>query len=250
MTDVQKVSVCKFCQGEITWSKDAVTGKNYPKNLNGSPHLCQKNAQKPMIETATQIAQEREEYNKRMTAAGFQTGAQVQQEQKAQPQTQPAGKPENCTSPDTPALKTVEGQIVALDVPAHKITVKTKDGQQHTFVWPQVMHDKMSQLKQWWFTKLTGEPVPDGDLWRLTSQEFFRRPEDWPATLGKGFGQRFQQRNDKAIILQTCMKVAADVLIARGFCEDNDPPFEDQMARITAAAIKAADEICKAGGVQ
>jgi len=160
------------------------------------------------------------------------------------------GNTENCTSPDTPALKTVEGQIVALDVPAHKITVKTKDGQQHTFVWPQVMHDKMSQLKQWWFTKLTGEHLPDEDLWRLTSQEFFRRPEDWPATLGKNFGRSFQQRNDKAIILQTCLKVAADVLIARGFCEDNDPPFEEQMARITAAAIKAADEICKAGGVQ
>lgn len=42
MTDeVKKVTKCKFCQKEITWHKDAVTLKNYPKNLDGSAHLCQ-----------------------------------------------------------------------------------------------------------------------------------------------------------------------------------------------------------------
>jgi hypothetical protein len=169
----------------------------------------------------------------RLRSAGFNT---------------PNEPPPKKESPDMPALKTVEGQIIVLDVPAHKVVLKTKDGQQHGFTWPPALNDQMAKLKQWFFVKLTGEHEKEFDIWRLTAQEYFKRPDDWPAPAHKGGG--FQPRNDKAIILQTCLKVAADVLIARGFCEDNDPPFEEQMDRITAAAIKAAGELCKVGGVQ
>lgn len=155
------------------------------------------------------------------------------------------------TSPKTPVvappdLKTVEGQIVVLDVPAHKVTLKTKDGQQHSFIWGPALHDKMSQLKQWWFVKLTGEYEKDVDLWRLASKEYFKRPDDWPASPARS---TFQPRNEKAIILQTALKVAADVWIARGFCEGTDPKYSDAMAEITQEAIKTAEAISKAAGL-
>jgi hypothetical protein len=221
MTEPQKVVVCRYCPKEITWTTDPVTGKNYPKNLDGTPHNCRS-------ESKSQAVTKEQPVN---------TGS--------------------CTSPDTPAanpsnktgLKTVEGQITYLDLAAHKVVVKDRRGETTTFIWAPPFNEQMQKLKQWFFIRATGEHEPDFGLYRLTAQEFFKRPEDWPATVhSRVFGG--QPRNDKAIILQTCLKVAADVLIARGFCEDNDPPFEEQMDRITAAAIKAAGELCKVGGVQ
>lgn len=238
MTEPQKVSTCKYCSQEITWHKDAVTGKNYPKNLNGSPHLCKKNAAPAQEKTPDQIAKEREEYNRKAQAAGFTTG-------------------NNCTSPDTPAvnpsnstgLKTVEGQITTLDIPAHKVWLKDRKGDTHYFIWGPALHDQMSKLKPYWFVKLTGEYEKDVDLWRMTSQEYFKRPEDWPATVHRRVFER-PEKNDKIIVLQTCLKVSADVRISRGFCQDEDGKFADQMAEIVAEAVKAADALCKAGGVQ
>lgn len=246
MSEPQKVSRCKFCSAEITWTTDPVTGKNYPKNLNGTPHLCQSQQKPaPVEKTPAQLAQEREEYNRKAAAAGFQTGAEVKQQQ---------GEKKDCTSSNTPAapgIKTVEGQIVLLDKPAHKITIKTRDGQQHSFIWAPAMDAEFSKLSQWWFTKVTGEHEADVDLWRATAQGFFKRPDDWPFAKGgqSGGGRPFQPRNEKIIVMQTALKVAADVMIARGFCEGNDPAYADQMKEITEEAIKAAEALCKAAGV-
>jgi hypothetical protein len=63
------------------------------------------------------------------------------------------GNKKDCTSnptpfetstPNTPALKTVEGQIVEIAPEAHKITVKDRTGALHTMVWAPPMHDQMS----------------------------------------------------------------------------------------------------------
>jgi hypothetical protein len=237
MAEPQKVSACKYCGQEITWNQDPVSGKNYPKNLNGSPHLCKKEAapaqgRAPVTDIAGDAVEKAKE---RMAKAGF-----------GQPT---GGNTTDCTSPDTPTLKTVEGQIVVLDVPAHKVVLKTKDGQQHGFVWPPALNDQMSRLKQWYFARLTGEHQKDVDIWKLTAQEFFRRPDDWPAP-APGRGGFTPARNDKAIILQTCLKVAADVRDSYGIRLENEDTYAEIMAEITAEAIKAAGEICKAGGVQ
>lgn len=229
MTEAQRVSKCKLCPAEITWHKDPVSGKNYPKNLDGSPHRCMNKTADP-AKTAEQLRIEKEEYNKKAQAAGFNTGT--------------------CTSPETPPVtspKTIEGQIITLDLPAHKVWLKDREGKEHYFIWGPALNDQMSKLKPYYFAKLTGEYEKDVDLWRLTDQGYFKRPDDWP--FSKAGGKGFQARNDKAIILQTCLKVAADVFISRGFCEENDPPYSKQMEDITAEAIKAAEALCKAGGV-
>lgn len=75
MTDApQRTVKCKLCPAEITWHKDPVSGKNYPKNLDGTPHRCIKKDAPAPEKTPDQIAKDREEYNKKAQAAGFNTG--------------------------------------------------------------------------------------------------------------------------------------------------------------------------------
>ena len=238
MSEPQKVATCRYCSQEITWHKDAVSGKNYPKNLNGSPHLCKKNAAAPVTDIAGDAV---EKAQAKMAAAGF--GQPVQ------------GNKKDCTSnptpfetstPNTPALKTVEGQIVEIAPEAHKITVKDRTGALHTMVWAPPMHDQMSRLKQWWFTKITGEHVPDVDLWRLTATEFFKRPEDWPFKPAGGFGGKsFTPRNEKLIVLQSTLKACADVFAITTTPDSMD--FDTAMDLIIARAIKDTDTLMKAG---
>jgi hypothetical protein len=165
------------------------------------------------------------------------------------------GNKKDCTSnptpfetstPNTPALKTVEGQIVEIAPEAHKITVKDRTGALHTMVWAPPMHDQMSRLKQWWFTKITGEHVPDVDLWRLTATEFFKRPEDWPFKPAGGFGGKsFTPRNEKLIVLQSTLKACADVFAITTTPDSMD--FDTAMDLIIARAIKDTDALMKAG---
>jgi hypothetical protein len=114
------------------------------------------------------------------------------------------------TPSDSTGLKTVEGQIVAIDKPAHKITVKDRDGVSHTFVWPPTLDADFSKLNQWWFTKVTGEHETEFDIWKATSQGFFKRPDDWPFAKPTGKGGYGQPRNERAIIMQVCFKEACE----------------------------------------
>lgn len=111
----------------------------------------------------------------------------------AAPERAPAQIPQNT------GLKTVEGQITFIDLAAHKITVKDRAGTSHTMVWSPALHDKMSQQKQWWFVKITGEHQEDVDIWKLVSVEFFKRPDDWPASQHGGGGWKGQPRNERLI---------------------------------------------------
>lgn len=110
-----------------------------------------------------------------------------------------------------PGIKTVEGQIVGIDYDAHKINVKDRAGQQHVMIWPPPLHDQMCKLKQWWFTKITGEFQADVELWKLTAQDFFRRPDDWPASQHGGGGWKGQPRNEKLILVEVMLKAYAEL---------------------------------------
>lgn len=156
-----------------------------------------------------------------------------------------------CTSPAapaSPALKTVEGQITFVDPAAHKITVKDRAGASHTFVWPPTLHDKMSQQKQWWFIRVTGEHQADVDLWKLVSTDFFKRPDDWPAgNGGKGFGgnRPYTPRNEKPMVYESAFKSCADLV------RDTDFPglsYADRVEEVRIAAEKIAKWIVTEGG--
>lgn len=176
--------------------------------------------------------------------------------------TQQGNTSEKCTSPEKPAaaantgtgLKTVEGQIVAIDHQAHKITVKDRAGASHTFIWPPQFNDVMGKLKQWWFTKITGEQEKDfPDLWRMTAQDFFKRPDDWPASQHHGGGRPFQPRNEKPIVYQVCYKEACETMRAVMLVPDHsvdEVEYNRLMDIALARAKKDAEDLCKAAGVQ
>ena len=100
-----------------------------------------------------------------------------------------------------PGLKTVEGQITAIDKPAHKITLKDRAGASHTFVWGPGPDADFQKLEQWWFCRVTGEYLPDVEMWRALGQGFFKRPDDWPKS-GSGGGKYSQPRNERLIVFQ------------------------------------------------
>lgn len=103
---------------------------------------------------------------------------------------------------DPPKIKTIEGQVSFIDQVAHKVTLKDKAGEQHTFVWPPTFNDAMAKLKPGFFTKLTGEHHTEFDLWKLTGQGYFKRPDDWPAPqkLGGGFNPGGFQKKPRVTI--------------------------------------------------
>jgi hypothetical protein len=205
------------------------------------------------------INKEREDYNAKAAKAGFVL----------------PGKQDTCTSPEKPApdierinreaeehgkkqraeiaarkaaaetsLKTVEGQITALDIPAHKITIKTRDGQHHEMMWTGFLDEKMSQLKQWWFCKVTAEK--DGEFWKVMDQGFFQRPADWPFAKGGAGGKPFQPRNERLIVLQSSLKVCADMFTA---CTTPDTQDYDQaIDMIVEKAIQITEKLMIAGG--
>ena len=67
-----------------------------------------------------------------------------------------------------------------------------------------------------------------------------------------GFGSKsYQPRNERAIILECCLKVAADVRVTAWASPlVSRAEYQVIMAEITTEAIKAAKELCKEAGVQ
>ena len=170
-------------------------------------------------------------------------------EQVAESPKQP--EPVTANPSNSTGLKQVEGQIVFLDHAAHKVAVKDRQGVSHTFVWPPQFNDGMAKLKQWFFIRATGEQEKEfPDLWRLTAQEYFKKPDDWPVSQHGG-GRPFQPRNEKPIIMQVIFKEACET--ARQFRQIDEHFDAEEADRIWEWAVAKTeatmDRLCKAGGV-
>jgi hypothetical protein len=149
------------------------------------------------------------------------------------------------TSPSTPVAatpsdnglpKTLEGKVVNLNPSARTFTLRPDGAFAVDIVWGAHQDSAMQKYKDGYKAKVTYEPGTPNRMVDIIS--LFKKRENG------GYGG--QPRNDKAIILQCCMKVAADVYIARNH---NAPTFEDAMEDITEEAVKAAGELCKQAGV-
>ena len=152
---------------------------------------------KPAAEpTKEELDRSREEYN--ATAAKMKTAGFGQPTPGPSPDTAHKEVPAAGPAKD-PGLKTVEGQIVAIDKPAHKITLKDRAGEHHTFVWGPANDADFQKLEQWWFCKVTGEHQEDFDIWKAMGTGFFKRPDDWPARGGAYGGNQYQPRNERLI---------------------------------------------------
>jgi len=167
----------------------------------------------------------------------------------AEPPKQP--EPVTANPSNSTGLKQVEGQIVFLDHAAHKVAVKDRQGVSHTFVWPPQFNDSMAKLKQWFFIRATGEQEKEfPDLWRLTAQEYFKKPDDWPVSQHGGKGN-WQPRNEKPIIMQVIFKEACET--ARQFRQIDEHFDAEEADRIWEWAVAKTEatmeRLCKAGGV-
>jgi hypothetical protein len=152
--------------------------------------------------------------------------------------------------PDKPleaGIKLVQGQITALDAGTHTITVKDKTGTHHEMMWKAAMNDKMAKLKQWFFVAISAEKF--GEYWIVIDQTYFAKPTDWPVSQKQGRygGKQFTPRNEKIIVLQSTLKVCAEVW-THTHMKINDLDFDTGMDEIIARAIKDTETLMKVGG--
>jgi hypothetical protein len=152
-----------------------------------------------------------------------------------------AGTPKDQAEANT---KIVQGQIIAIDQGTHTIEVKDKAGVRHPMMWAGPLNDSMARLKQWFFVSISAEK--SGEYWRIIDQTYFKRPEDWPVHGGGSGGWKGQPRNERIIVLQSTLKVCAEVW-THTHMKIDDLDFERGMDEIVARAIKDTDTLMKAG---
>ena len=134
----------------------------------------------------------------------------------------------------------LKGKVTIISMEKRQITLKDTDGILHPFTWTEPLDVVMRKWKEGYYltVKYDGGILKNASYWQEGKDAF-------PKTQGTGY--KGQSRNDKAIILQTCMKVAADVAIVNLTMAGNT--YETVMTKITIEAIRAAKELCKEAGV-
>ena len=133
----------------------------------------------------------------------------------------------------------LKGKVTIISMEKRQITLKDTDGILHPFTWTEPLDVVMRKWKEGYYLAVKH----DGDI--LKNASYWQEGKDaFPKMQGAGY--KGQPRNERAIILQTCMKVAADVWIAGS---DKSLKYEEVMTKITTEAIRAAKELCKEAGV-
>jgi hypothetical protein len=158
---------------------------------------------------------------------------------------------------NTPAeFWNILGVVETVDAPGRKATVSDEQGIIHPIVWaPGYLDEKFAKLKPGYYRKFSGETGKPGVTTALgymgkDDPEWVKARYKALHPSGGSGGYRGQPRNEKAIILQCCMKVAGEVFVGCLGGNSNGQSYEATMERITVAAKKAAAELCTAAGVQ
>jgi hypothetical protein len=237
----------KGAQVEVFTNKDGKISKIFRAKIRGEAEISREhetyNARARGTPTdkpgETDIAGDAVDQAKRR-AAGFGQPANNQDTEKCTSPDKPAGKPGN-------GLKTVEGQITAINYDKRGLAVRDKGGDTHPFYWSEnfkMVNYKGELLKQWWFVRITAERRESDDTWWVTAQEYFKKPDDWPKPQG-GKGQ-YQPRNEKLIVAQMLTKCWSDLYIHSNPPDDLD--FDKGREDILAAMEQDIDRVMKAGG--
>lgn len=169
------------------------------------------------------------------------------------------------TGPAIPPEETTEGNVTEIDLENRHLLIEDRAGtpfmklfwhkaQEEFDGKPTALFNQIRKLKPGYYVAPVIEGVESSISGKikeayLKGLPYKERPADFPRSQQKkgGFGGRpYTPRNERVIVLQCCMKVAADVWIGGS---DRTLKYEEVMAKITAEAIKAAGELCRAGGV-
>jgi hypothetical protein len=138
----------------------------------------------------------------------------------------------------------LKGKVTIISMEKRQITLKDTDGILHPFTWTEPLDVVMRKWKEGYYlaVKYDGSILKNASYWQEGKDAF-------PKTQGTGY--KGQSRNDKAIILQTCMKEAADIRVtAWASPPGSRAEYQTIMEEITTEAIKASRELCKEAGVQ
>jgi hypothetical protein len=206
------MSVCKYCNEEIEWRKDA-NGKSFPANPStGQRHDCQK------------------------------------KEPARHDITNPVSAPNN----PAPAsgIKTVEGQIVGIDYDKRLVRVKDIAGETTLIIWPASRDEPFKKQKEWWFVRITGEIVDHTFV--PADVAYWKKPDNWPKPAGGSGGWKGQPRNEKPIIYQVCFKEACETVRALVLQPDkvlDEKEFNRLMDMALERAKKDAKALIEAAGV-
>jgi len=191
---------------------------------------------------------------------GILTITDIRQHKDQQPAPAKQEEKKECTSSGTPAAAApatekkaenfnLNGKCTFMDAPTRTFKMKDIDGTEHPFKWTEpldVVMMKHGEAK--WKVGYYLTVVYNPDTHAVKNVTYWNEGKDKFPKDQKGGGKSYTPRNERVIVLQCCMKVAADVYIAS--TESGNPlTFEKTMEKITAEAIKAAGELCKAGGV-
>jgi hypothetical protein len=135
----------------------------------------------------------------------------------------------------------LKGKVTIISMEKRQITLKDTDGILHPFTWTEPLDVVMRKWKEGYYlaVKYDGDTLKNASYWQEGKDAFPKQ---------QGTGYKGQTRNERAIILQTCMKVAADVAIAMPSWT-GVTTYEAIMTKITGESIKAAKELCKEAGV-
>lgn len=153
----------------------------------------------------------------------------------------------------TDNLKTVEGQITAINYEKRGLAVKDREGIIHSIYWMdpiKMVNRKGEPLKQYWFTKITIELDPSGDKWWVIAHEYFQKPADWPQQSRKD-GGNYDPLRDKRIAFQGVLNAAiATIELGTPFLNEGEIVHTDVAYTVLETQkiyLKALDEYLEKG---
>jgi hypothetical protein len=148
--------------------------------------------------------------------------------------------------------------VESVDTTNRKATVSDEQSIIHPVTWVAgYLDEKFAKLKPGYYRKFSGETGKPGVVTAIGYMGKDVPEPEWVkarykalnhSSGGSGGGWKGQPKNDRAIILQCCMKVAADVWMHTHMKID-DLNFKAAMDEITTEAIRAAEALCTAGKV-
>lgn len=147
--------------------------------------------------------------------------------------------------------------VESVDATNRKATVSDEQSIIHPITWVAgYLDEKFAKLKPGYYRKFSGETGKPGVVTTIGYMGKDVPEPEWVKARYRalnhssggsgGSGWKGQPKNDRAIILQCCMKVAADVWISGS---DKTLKYEEVMTKITSEAIRAAEALCTAGKV-
>ena len=146
--------------------------------------------------------------------------------------------------PEPTDIKEFQGRVKSIDLNKRTLIMEDESDVDHPFHWPDLLDDLMKRWREGFYLTITYHDetylIKNASYWQEGKEVWAKlRPQQ------KGYGGG-KPRNERIIAMECCIKVAADIWIAGS---DKSLKYEEVMKKITAEGIKAAEELCKAGGV-